>query len=104
MDDKELGQLELIIKGKVKDLAMVEQRNYRYAHLLWEFWKKDTELFPRSIKRNSKKSSTYTLSEKPHCIVFVFDGSMDEIPNGDEEINFYKDIIQMCKNKKYFYP
>lgn len=93
MDQKEMGQLELIIKGKVKDMQMVEQRNYRYAHLLWEFWKSDNELFPREIKKNSKRSRDYSLSDKPHCIVFVFDGSMDEIPNGDEEIAFYKDII-----------
>ena len=46
MDQRETEQLNLIISGKVKDRAMVEQRNYRYAYMLWEFWKKDTELFP----------------------------------------------------------
>jgi len=29
-------------------------------------------------------------SSRPHCILFVFDGSMDEIPNGAEETEFYK--------------
>jgi len=37
-------------------------------------------------------------------VVFVFDGSMDDIPNGEEETKFYKDIIQRCREKKYFYP
>jgi hypothetical protein len=34
-----------------------------------------------------------SLKRKPHCIVFVFDGSLDEIPNGEEETNFYKEIL-----------
>ena len=29
---------------------------------------------------------------------------MDDIPNGDEETKFYKDIIQMARERKYFYP
>lgn len=41
MDNKEMEQLTLLMKGKVKDKTMVEQRNYRYAYLLWEFWKRD---------------------------------------------------------------
>ena len=41
---------------------------------------------------------------KPHCICFVFDGSMDEIPNGEEEINFYKEILQMARQRGYAMP
>jgi hypothetical protein len=63
---------------------------HRYAYLLWEFWKKDTELFPAEIMR-----SQAGVREKPHCILLVFDGSLDEIPNGEEETAFYRDIIQM---------
>merc|ERR1719266_1543991 len=44
------------------------------------------------------------LKTKPHCICFVFDGSMDEIPNGEEETNFYKDIIALARERKYYYP
>jgi hypothetical protein len=29
---------------------------------------------------------------------------MDEIPNGEEEIGFYKEIIQMARERKYYYP
>lgn len=100
MDEKEQGQLNLIIDGKVNEMTMVEQRNYRYAYLLWEFWKRDNELFPSGIMRRGPPS----LKNKPHCVVFVFDGSMDEIPNGEEEVAFYKDIIQLAREKKYFYP
>ena len=28
-------------------------------------------------------------------MIFVFDGSMDEIPNGEEETLFYRDCVQM---------
>ena len=86
MDQNELVQLDLIIDGKVKDMSLVEQRNYRYAYLLWEFWKKDRELFPQEILSDQGGS----LKTRPHCLVFVFDGSMDEIPNGAEEVAFYK--------------
>jgi hypothetical protein len=69
-----------MISGKIKDKSLVEQRNYRYAYMLWEFWKNDNELFQKSIKIKNPG-----LSDKPHSICFVFDGSMDEIPNGEEE-------------------
>ena len=78
----------MLIQGKIQDQSMVVQRNYRYAYLLWEFWKKENQLFPSKIMKKSKG-----LKSIPHCLVFVFDGSMDEIPNGEEEIQFYKDII-----------
>ena len=99
MDDRELNQLNLVIDGKVADKSLVEQRNYRYAYLLWEFWKRDTELFPPTIIREGRGLKT-----KPHCICFVFDGSMDEIPNGEEETNFYKEIIALARDRKYYYP
>lgn len=99
MDEREKDQLNLVIDGKVADKSMVEQRNYRYAYLLWEFWKRDTELFPPSIIREGRGLKT-----KPHCVCFVFDGSMDEIPNGEEETNFYKEIITMARDRKYYYP
>jgi len=54
MDEREQGQLNMIIDGKVEDMTVIEQRNYRYAYLLWEFWKRDHELFPSTImKRNA---------------------------------------------------
>ncbi len=93
MDHKEQKQIDLIIQGKVKNLTKVEQRTYRYAHLLWEFWKKDTDLFPRDIYTKSSPS----LKTRPHCVLFVFDGSMDEIPNGVEETAFFREVLDLCK-------
>ena len=72
--------MDLLIQGKIKDKSLVEQRNYRYAYMLWEFWRNDNELFNSNIKKKSER-----IEDKPHCICFVFDGSMDEIPNGEEE-------------------
>lgn len=98
MDEREKAQLNAIIDGKIKDKSLVEQRNYRYAYLLWEFWKRDIDLFPDDIMGEA------SLKSKPHCIVFVFDGSMDEIPNSAEETQFYKEIINRAREQKYFYP
>ena len=95
MDEKELAQLELIIQGKVKNLSYVEQRTYRYAYLLWEFWKKDAHLFPTTIVSNKG-----SMDSRPHSIVFVFDGSMENIPNGPEETQFYRNVIQMARQKR----
>lgn len=96
MDQKESSQLELLINGKVKDLSLVEQRNFRYAYLLWEFWKKDCELFPKEIL---KKEDVKT---QPHALIFVFDGSLEEVPNGPEETMFYKQIIEKSRAKSMF--
>jgi energy-coupling factor transporter ATP-binding protein EcfA2 len=99
MDSREQAQLDLLIQGHVKDMSLVEQRNHRYAYLLWEFWKKDTELFPPEIIKTSA-----TLADKPHCLLFVFDGSQEEIPNGEEEVRFYRDVLSSARHRNYFYP
>ena len=62
--------------------------------MLYEFWKKDNELFPSEILNKDGG-----LSNKPHCIVFVFDGSLEEVPNGQEEVEFYRGIIQLCRQR-----
>lgn len=74
-------------------MTQLEQRNWRYAYFLWEFWKKDSELFPSDIFTNK------SLDTQPHALIFVFDGSLDQIPNGEEETKFYKGIIQMARKK-----
>lgn len=93
MDSKEMNQLELQITGKVQDMALVEQRTFRYAYLLWEFWKKDSELFPEEIFRKGG------LKTCPHVLVFVFDGSLEEVPNGPDETRFYREIIEKSRAK-----
>ena len=67
--------------------------------MLWEFWKKDEDLFPIEIINKNKG-----INSKPHCLVFVFDGSLDEIPNGEEEAEFYRNIIESSKTKKGMHP
>lgn len=99
MDHREQKQLGVILDGAVKDDSIVQQRNYRYARLLWEFWKKDEDLFPNEILTRGS-----TLNSKPHALLFVFDGSMDDVPGDEEETKFYKDIIQMARLKGYHYP
>ena len=49
LDENEKEALLLCMEGKVNNLSVVETRNFRYAYLLWEFWKKDSELFPDDI-------------------------------------------------------
>jgi len=48
--------------------------------LLWEFWKKDSELFPFDIL------SKPNIESVPHSIILVFDGSQKEILREKEEI------------------
>jgi len=99
MDEREQKQLGVMLDGSVRDNVLVQQRNFRYARLLWEFWRKDTELFPPEILVRQNGIQT-----KPHAILFVFDGSMEEIPDGEEETRFYREIIQMTKAKGYQHP
>lgn len=99
MDEREQKQLSIILDGTVKDGSLVQQRNYRYARLLWEFWKKDVDLFPPEILLRKANLQT-----QPHALLFVFDGSMEEIPDGEEETKFYREIIQMARAKGYVYP
>ena len=96
MNDNEKEQFKIILDGKVKDGVKVEQRENRDPFALWEFWKKSSELFPNEILIAEEPS----ISSIPHSIVFIFDGSSDEVVQGEDEI-FYKDLIILCKQKGY---
>jgi hypothetical protein len=61
--------------------------------LLWEFWKKDSELFPRDIICDS------SLETRPHILLFVFDGSVEKIPSDELEVTFYRNILQKARSK-----
>lgn len=95
LDEIEKSHLELMMEGKVKKRSKIENREYRYAYLLFEFWKKDSELFPSSILTEGATG----LESKPHCIIFVFDGSLEEVPNGEEEVEFYRGVLQKCRER-----
>lgn len=67
--------------------------------MLWEFWKRDYELFPPDILED-----TAEINKKPHAVVFVFDGSNEGVFSTVEEMNFYRSIVNMCKNRGYVHP
>ncbi len=96
MDDLEWEQFKILLEGNIKDGVNISQRKERTPKLLWEFWKKDSELFPKEIF-DSKESG---INSVPHAIVFVFDGSSDEIIQS-EDAKFYKDLVNFSKNKGY---
>lgn len=67
--------------------------------MLWEFWKRDYELFPPEILEDKAE-----INKKPHAIVFVFDGSNSELFSTIEEMQFYRSIVSMCKQRGYTHP
>ena len=99
LDNNEEEKINIMMDGRVKNMSMIESRNYRYAYLLWEFWKSDYELF---VDNDMNKEPD--LNTKPHSIIFVFDGSLDKVPNGDEEVAFYNKILKKCQDKGYHSP
>ena len=96
MDDTELEQFKVTLEGSIKDGVSVTQRKERTPELLWEFWKKDSELFPKEIF----DSKEVGINSVPHAVVFIFDGSSDEVIQS-EDAKFYKDLVNFSKNKGY---
>jgi hypothetical protein len=94
MNQEEREQFKVIIEGKIKDDIEVVQYKSRNPLLLWEFWKKDAELFPKEIF-NAKEVG---LDSIPHNIVFVFDGSSDEVIDSNDE-KFYRDLVDLSYKK-----
>lgn len=81
-------------QGGLKNHVEVRNRTKRYAHLLWEFWKKDHELFPEEIMDGNARVET-----APHCVVFVFDGSTEDVPNSAEEVDFFAKTVKAARLK-----
>ena len=96
MDDSEWEQFKVLLEGNVKDGVNITQRKKRTPELLWEFWKKDSELFPKEIF----DSKEIGINSVPHAVVFIFDGSSDEVIQS-EDAKFYKDLVDFSKNKGY---
>ena len=96
MNENEKEQFKIILDGKVRDGMKIEQRENRDPFALWEFWKKSSELFPNEILNPEEPS----ISSIPHSVVFIFDGSSDEIVQ-EEDQKFYKELINLCKRKGY---
>ena len=96
MDDLEWEQFKVLLEGNIKDGVDITQRKKRTPELLWEFWKKDSELFPKEIF----DSKEIGINSVPHAVVFIFDGSSDEIIQS-EDAKFYKELVDFSKNKGY---
>ena len=96
MNQYEKEQFKIILEGNVKDGVKIEQKKERDPLSLWEFWKKDSELFPKEIF-DAKEPG---INSVPHAVVFVFDGSIDNVIQ-EEDIFFYKDLVNFSKNKGY---
>jgi len=96
MNENEKEQFKILLDGKVRDGMLIEQRENRDPFALWEFWKKSSELFPNEIINPEEPS----MSSIPHAVVFIFDGSSDQIVQEEDE-KFYKELIVLCKRKGY---
>jgi GTPase SAR1 family protein len=97
MNDAEKEQFKVILEGKVKEDVKIVQKPKRDPMQLWEFWKKDTELFPKEIFNAQEPG----LDSLPHIILLVFNGSEDEVIDTEDE-KFYKDLIDMSYKKGIF--
>ena len=97
MNSNEKEQFKVLLDGKVKDGINIEQRANRDPLALWEFWKKSSELFPKEIFKEEESGNIKSI---PHSVVFVFDGSTDEIVQS-EDIDFYNDLVNISKSKGY---
>ena len=96
MNDNEKEQFKILLDGNVKDDILIEQRTQRNPLALWEFWKKDSELFPTEIFNAEEPG----IDSIPHAIVFVFDGSSDDVIQKEDE-TFYKELVNISKRKGY---
>lgn len=85
-------------KGKVRDNVEVKQKETRNALELFEFWKKDSEFFPKEIFESDENVGINTL---PHAVVFVFRGSAKDVI-GEEDVAFYKEMIDFCSRRGYY--
>lgn len=76
--------------------------NYKIINMnkktLLEFWTKNFESFPKEIFR--EEIGLGNIRSLPHAVVFVFDGKEEEILK-NEELNFYKELIDISKSKGY---
>jgi predicted AAA+ superfamily ATPase len=94
MNEEEKEQFKVIIEGNIKEDTEIVQTKNRNPFLLWEFWKRDAEMFPKEIF-NAKEVG---LDSIPHNLVFVFDGSNDEVIDQNDE-KFYRELVEISYRK-----
>lgn len=96
MNSDEKEQFKVIMEGNIKDNVKVVQEKNRSPLLLWEFWKRDSELFPKEIF----DSKSQGISAMPHNIVFIFDGSSEYVIDPDDSW-FYSDLVNISQARGY---
>ena len=98
MNDNEKDQYKIILDGQLKDCSQIEKNANKDRNSLLDFWKKSNEMFPKEIFKSD--ISQGNIKSLPHCVVFVFDGSIDEIIQ-NEDIIYYQNLIWISKEKGY---
>jgi len=98
MNDSEKDQYKIILDGQLKDCSQIEQNANKDKQSLLEFWKKPNELFPKEIFKSEVGEGK--IRSLPHSVVFVFDGSKDEILE-KEDVRYYQNLICISKEKGY---
>ena len=98
MNDNEKEQYKIILDGQLIDCSQIEKKVNKDRKSLFDFWKKSNELFPKEIFKSD--ISKGNIKSIPHCVAFVFDGSIDEIIQ-NEDIKYYQNLILISKEKGY---
>ena len=65
---------------------------------LLEFWQKSFDSFPKEIF--NEEIGLGNIRSIPHVVVFIFDGRRENLLN-KEDLIFYKNLINISKNKGY---
>ena len=80
----------------------ISNNNYKTINAskkaLLEFWERNFDSFPKELFKEENGSGN--IRSLPHAVVFVFDGREENILK-KEELDFYKDLIDISKNKGY---
>ncbi len=98
INNNEKGKFEIQLKGQIKDTTQLKQSIKRDQKFLWEFWSKPIELFPKGIFEEQENKGNIKCI--PHSVIFIFDGNSEEIIKS-EDIKFYKDLVDISKEKGY---
>ena len=80
-------------------LIICDTRNNNiYQKTLIEFWEKSFDYFPKELFKEEIGSGN--IRSIPHVVIFVFDGTKEKILE-KENLLFYKNLINISKNKGY---
>ena len=98
INNDEEEQNKILFNGEIRDDQQIQQIVNKNEKALIEFWKKSDESFPKEIFK--EKYGDANIKSIPHSVVFIFDGSTDEIIK-KEDTDYYRELILISKNKGY---